>query len=250
MNFGLVMKWNKSGKNLQGRINVIYRGIDVKDVDGDGDYTEKLNYQIKSNAINSLSITTPTGFRKATITTKANLKAIMDDGTEISLGGNLNFQVTAWESTTVQNGSLDRISVQLDGAGGSGIYFSSNWSGSATTWQTLNGGKIQVKSGIQLKGGSGEDAVAGNELSVYPNPFHTTATVRFSVADAENVTIVVTNSLGRVVRELVSEDVTAGEYNITWDGLGAENQELSSGVYYITLTTGSFVKTVPVTLIK
>jgi PKD repeat protein len=28
MNFGLVMKWNKSGKNLQGKVNVIYRGAD------------------------------------------------------------------------------------------------------------------------------------------------------------------------------------------------------------------------------
>lgn len=250
MNFGLVMKWNKSGKNLQGHVNIIYRGM----YNG-----QPANFQIKSNAINSMSVVNVKEggvitFRKASIDTKANLKVILADGTEVSIDGGLSLSITAWESTTVNNGSLDRISVQLAPKNGSGILFSSNWISGATKWQTLNGGKIQARNEeIQLKEGDyegGEVAIAGTGLNVYPNPFHNNATIQFSVADNENVSILITNSLGIVVRELLSKDISAGDYTINWDGLGTNNQLLSSGVYYITLTSGSFVKTVPVTLIK
>jgi hypothetical protein len=95
MNFGFVMKWNKSGKNLQGNVNVIYRGPDG------------YNYQIKSNAINSLVVGTVTGFKTAKITTKANLKKIFPDGTYESIAGNLSLVITAYESTTDITGKSD-----------------------------------------------------------------------------------------------------------------------------------------------
>lgn len=147
MNFGFVMKWNSSGKNLQGRVNVVYR----KMVNG----VQRI-YQIKSNAINSLVVenvndagSPATGtnikFRRATISTKANLADITDPLNPISLGGNLNLTLIAWESTTVTTGALDRINVQLSGTGSIGLLFSSNWVSGNTTWQTLNGGKIQVR---------------------------------------------------------------------------------------------------------
>jgi hypothetical protein len=241
MNFGLVMKWNKSGKNLQGKVNVIYRGM----------YNNQLvNFQIKSNAISSLSVKEQDNYKKATITTKANFRALLPNGTTVDLGGNLSLRVTAWEST---NGNDDMISVQLSASEGSGLYFSSYWLNNKTVEQELNGGKIQVGTGKQFKEGDfegGEEAIAGAGLNVYPNPFHTNATVQFSVAESENVSIVITNSLGIVVRELLSRDISAGDYTINWDGLGTNSQLLSSGVYYITLTTASFMKTVPVTLIK
>jgi hypothetical protein len=50
-----------------------------------------------------------------------------------------------WESTTVTTGALDRINVQLSGTGSIGLLFSSNWVSGNTSWQTLNGGKIQVR---------------------------------------------------------------------------------------------------------
>lgn len=168
MNFGLVMKWNKSGKNLQGNINIIYRG------------TDGYNYQIKSNAINSLAISAITGYSKAVISTKANLTRLLPDGTSVSLGGNISLTVTALQSTTDNTGKSDRIGVQLAGANGSGIYFSSNWSGGKTVEQVLNGGKIQVKSASSSVKSADADMQtpltptsedATNSLSVYPNPF-------------------------------------------------------------------------------
>jgi hypothetical protein len=250
MNFGLVMKWNKSGKNLQGHINIIYRGM----YNG-----QPANYQIKSNAINSMSVVNVKEggvitFRKASIDTKANLKVILADGTEVSLDGGLGLSITAWESTTVNNGSLDRISVQLSPKNGSGILFSSNWVSGATKWQTLNGGKIQARNGsIQLKDGDydgGEDVIAGAGLKVFPNPFNSSANVSFYVAESNNVSIVITNAIGQIVRELTNAEYNIGEYNLTWDGFGMNNQMLSSGIYYVTINSGSYFKTIPITLVK
>jgi hypothetical protein len=58
MNFGFNMKWNPSGKNLQGQINIIFRRL----VNG-----EWRTYQIKSNKINSMSVdeTTRTTARRS-----------------------------------------------------------------------------------------------------------------------------------------------------------------------------------------
>lgn len=147
MNFGLVMRWNSSGKNLQGNVNIIYRRV----VNG----VTRI-YQIKSNAILSLAVANvndagqnATGnnitFRRATISTKANLRDITDPLNPISLGGNLAFTVIAWESTTVTTGALDRISVQLVGSGSTGLLFASSWAGGAAAWTQLAGGKIQAR---------------------------------------------------------------------------------------------------------
>ncbi len=143
------------------------------------------------------------------------------------------------------------ISVQLSANEGSGLYFSSNWTNYKTIEQDLNGGTIQVGTGKQLKGGANDEEITlNNILRVYPNPFHTNATIHFNLEESNNTTIIVTNSLGNIVNELVRSELSAGEYTINWDGLGFSGEVLSSGVYFITLKTDTFSRTVPITLIK
>ena len=61
------------------------------------------------------------------ITTKANLRKLISDGTTFSLGGNLTLAVKVWDSKTDNSGNSDQISVQLSGPSGSGIWFTNNW---------------------------------------------------------------------------------------------------------------------------
>jgi hypothetical protein len=162
MHFGLIMKWNKSGKNLNGRVNITYSG------------TDGYNYQIKSNSINSLVVSEITDagktFKVASITTKANLNRILPDGTFISIGGNLTLAVKVWDAKNDNGGSYDRISIQLSGKSGSGIYFSTNWSSSngSTIWQNLKGGNINV--GVANNTKSLQASEFG--IKAYPNPFN------------------------------------------------------------------------------
>ena len=218
MNFGLVMKWNKSGKNLQGNINVIYRRADG-------------NYQIKSNAINSMAVESVdnTGkvvsgsavtFRRATISTKANLKRLNSDGSSTDLGGNLNLIVTAWESTTNKTGALDRIGVQLAGTNGSGINFSSNWSSGNTVAQQLGGGKIQVQTPMTK---SAEIVTAAQVLSTeptlkaYPNPFTNKLNIEFSNETNTHARLEIYSVTGAKLETLFDSNIKSGElYNVEY----------------------------------
>ncbi|MBZ0199332.1 MAG: T9SS type A sorting domain-containing protein [Ignavibacteriaceae bacterium] len=68
----------------------------------------------------------------------------------------------------------------------------------------------------------------------YPNPFNPSTMINYSLPREGNVKIVVTNSLGQQVATLVNGYQTAGKHNITFTA-----GNLSSGIYFYTLTTGS-----------
>jgi hypothetical protein len=66
----------------------------------------------------------------------------------------------------------------------------------------------------------------------YPNPFNPQTTIKFSIPDAEFVTLKIYNSLGKEVATLISDNITPGNYTTTWDASG-----FASGVYYYRLET-------------
>jgi len=247
MNFGFVMKWNPSGKNLQGQVNVIYRRV----VSG----VTRL-YQIKSNAINTLVTENvndagqpATGnavtFRRATISTKANLRDITDPLNPISLGGNLALTVIAWESTTVNTGALDRISVQLTGSGSIGLLFANSWLGSSAQWQTLTGGKIQVRNastpppGQQINsitkiGEVDQTAIAQFNVKAYPNPTEHQFTLYLEGASNEKVDITVYDAIGRQVHKIERGDAS---------GAIKFGENLKVGAYFVEVRQGTNRKT-------
>ncbi len=60
----------------------------------------------------------------------------------------------------------------------------------------------------------------------YPNPFNPSTTINFSVAKTGNYKLVVYNSLGEQIAELVNSQLTNGNYNVQFDA-----SKLSSGMY-------------------
>jgi hypothetical protein len=249
MNGGLVMKWNSSGKNLQGQVNIIYRRMEngVKKI-----------YQIKSNAINTLvvesvnnlgAVATGTNitFRRAIINTKANLTDITNPLAPVSLGGNLALLVTAWESTTVNTGALDRISVQLTGSGSTGLLFSSNWTSGATIPQTLNGGKMQVRDNstppaapIAVTPNRSEtvEAIAqtGINIIAYPNPSHLQFTMKLeSDNKKDEISVRITDIYGRVIQRF--DNRHANELLLLGHGY-------MPGVYFVEMIQGDKRKTI------
>ncbi len=72
----------------------------------------------------------------------------------------------------------------------------------------------------------------------YPNPFNPSTTIRYQLADRQQVVLTVFDVLGRAVATLVNEIQEPGLYNATW------NAELeSSGVYFYQLKAGSAIET-------
>jgi hypothetical protein len=72
----------------------------------------------------------------------------------------------------------------------------------------------------------------------YPNPFNPTTMIEFSVPTKQDVSLIVYDILGKQVKVLISDEVPAGSYKVTWR---AEN--IASGVYIYRMQAGSFVQT-------
>ena len=67
----------------------------------------------------------------------------------------------------------------------------------------------------------------------YPNPFNPTTTIKYSLHSAQHVKITVFNVNGKLVSELLNQNMTAGTHTVNFDG-----SNLSSGVYFYKITVG------------
>jgi hypothetical protein len=79
----------------------------------------------------------------------------------------------------------------------------------------------------------------------YPNPFNPTTNIRFSVAKDGFVTLKVFNALGKEVETLISKNLIAGQYNVSFDA-----SELTSGVYIYQLNTDNRIESRKMMLLK
>jgi len=79
----------------------------------------------------------------------------------------------------------------------------------------------------------------------YPNPFNPSTTISFSMPSLQNVSIKIFNILGGEVATLINETKAPGNYQLEFDG-----SRLSSGVYFYTLQSGSFIQTKKFVLMK
>ncbi len=79
----------------------------------------------------------------------------------------------------------------------------------------------------------------------YPDPFNPVTNIYFSVPIQGNVRLTIYNSLGQKTKELLNAFKEPGEYKIEFDG-----SNLSSGIYYYQIESGSFIQTKKMMLIK
>lgn len=79
----------------------------------------------------------------------------------------------------------------------------------------------------------------------YPNPFNPSTNIQFSLPQSGLAMLKVYNLLGQEVATLVNERLTAGAHTVQFNA-----GQLASGVYIYRLTSGSFVQTRKMMLIK
>ncbi|HEY5123724.1 MAG TPA: T9SS type A sorting domain-containing protein [Ignavibacteria bacterium] len=82
-------------------------------------------------------------------------------------------------------------------------------------------------------------------LQNYPNPFNPRTVVRFQLSVVSNVVLKVYDVMGREVQTLVNEKLSAGTYEVKFDG-----SMLTSGVYFYKMQTGDFSETKKMILMK
>lgn len=84
----------------------------------------------------------------------------------------------------------------------------------------------------------------------YPNPFNPSTTIEFTLPQASTVKLEVYNITGQKVRILVSGNLDAGLHSISWDGTNDYGEKVASGMYIYRITSGSFVQTRKMVLLR
>jgi cytoskeletal protein CcmA (bactofilin family) len=69
----------------------------------------------------------------------------------------------------------------------------------------------------------------------YPNPFNPSTTIRFSIPEADRVTLTVYNIRGQRISTLVDNVLEAGTHQFTWNASAVPNVTVSSGMYFYVL---------------
>jgi hypothetical protein len=81
----------------------------------------------------------------------------------------------------------------------------------------------------------------------YPNPFNPSTQIRYSLQKSGMVSLKVYDIIGREVGSLVHAYQEAGSYNVTFN---TANFNLSTGIYFYRLQSGSFVAMNKMVLLK
>ena len=83
-------------------------------------------------------------------------------------------------------------------------------------------------------------------LQNYPNPFNPSTKITFALPQSGNASLVVYDNMGKIVQTLVNnENLNSGTYTKDFNA-----GNLSSGIYYYKLVTGSFSETKKMLLVK
>jgi hypothetical protein len=75
--------------------------------------------------------------------------------------------------------------------------------------------------------------INGEEIGIrnFPNPFHATTMIEYTLPTAAEVSIITYNSLGQPINQIVNANHVAGIHQVTWDA-----SDLPSGMYFYTIT--------------
>ncbi|MGH1365304.1 MAG: choice-of-anchor B family protein [Calditrichia bacterium] len=100
-----------------------------------------------------------------------------------------------------------------------------------------------------------DDAISGviNEFKLdvnFPNPFNPSTTISYQLPKQSDVSLTIVNTLGQKVRTLVDESVSAGAYEVVWNGLNDAGQQVSSGLYFYRIEAEGFTQTRKMMLLK
>ena len=84
----------------------------------------------------------------------------------------------------------------------------------------------------------------------YPNPFNPETIIDFELAESNYTELSVFNVNGRLVRTLISDDLSAGKHSEKWNGADNYGNSVPSGMYFIRLNSGDYSRTIKSILMK
>ena len=96
-------------------------------------------------------------------------------------------------------------------------------------------------------------SIQPNRISLnqnYPNPFNPSTTIRYDLPEDSFVTIKVYDMVGRHIKTLLNNKMSAGRRSIVWDSTNNFDQPVSSGTYFYTIRTDRYFQTKKMVYLK
>ncbi len=84
----------------------------------------------------------------------------------------------------------------------------------------------------------------------YPNPFNPSTAISFQLPTASEVSLVIYDLNGQVVKQLASGKFARGKHSLEWEGRNESGARVASGVYVYKLQAGEFVAQKKLVLMK
>ncbi len=84
--------------------------------------------------------------------------------------------------------------------------------------------------------GDGTPDITEPAISIYPNPFNPSTTIKFCLAEPAEIKLEIFNQKGQTVKILAQGMVDSGWNSIIWDGTDSHNHKVASGLYYSKLS--------------
>jgi flagellar hook assembly protein FlgD len=136
-----------------------------------------------------------------------------------------------------------------------------------TAYQTIKSddkSKIRISRTYLSNSGAAEIPTEGNNVLLpttftlhqnYPNPFNPSTKIDFDIGSANDaatrhVRLDVFNILGRRVKTLVDDNMTAGSHSVVWDATDDGGRGVATGIYLYRLEVESEHQTKKMLLLK
>jgi hypothetical protein len=84
----------------------------------------------------------------------------------------------------------------------------------------------------------------------YPNPFNPATKISFDLPQRSYVEINIYNVLGQRVRKLLNQTLRGGHHELVWDGRSDSGNFVTSGLYFVRLSTKKHIATKKMMIIK
>jgi len=91
----------------------------------------------------------------------------------------------------------------------------------------------------------------------YPNPFNANTTIMYDIpvdinngVENQHVSLIIYNTLGQQIIELVNKNQTPGSYQVTWNGKNDEGNYIGTGIYLYEIKANIFSNVKKMTLVK
>jgi hypothetical protein len=123
---------------------------------------------------------------------------------------------------------------------------------SSSSWIPITEGNVMIRALVSWPNANEDmtEVPPVSNLTSYPNPFSQTTIVSFELSKTASATISVYNLKGQLVRTLEQGNLAKGTHAATWDGKDNNGSQVSPGMYFARLESGSATLTQKIVRIK